>query len=299
MINMRRSLISFGLAALIVLIWPATALAATTDPLLGTSGNYAVIASSTITDAGASWITGRMALSPGTSVTGFPPATSGAKDIANGAALQARNDATTAYNNAAGETPFVTLSADLGGMTLVPGIYRYSSSAGLTGTLTLNGGGIYIFQIGSSITTASSSRVLLINGAQPCDIFWQVGSSATIGGSTAFVGTILANASVTMVTAATLNGRAFAGVGNGGAGAVSLHTNRIIQPSGCVGSFTTSYPVPAYVPPPAGNILLPATLGVPWELIGGIPWLLVIGAGAGLGATAMGVSSRRRRRRSA
>jgi Ice-binding-like len=298
-INMRRSLISFGLAALIVLIWPATALAATTDPLLGTSGNYAVIASSTITDAGASWITGRMALSPGTSVTGFPPATSGAKDIANGAALQARNDATTAYNNAAGETPFVTLSADLGGMTLVPGIYRYSSSAGLTGTLTLNGGGIYIFQIGSSITTASSSRVLLINGAQPCDIFWQVGSSATIGGSTAFVGTILANASVTMVTAATLNGRAFAGVGNGGAGAVSLHTNRIIQPSGCVGSFTTSYPVPAYVPPPAGNILLPATLGVPWELIGGIPWLLVIGAGAGLGATAMGVSSRRRRRRSA
>jgi Ice-binding-like len=298
-INMRRSLISFGLAALIVLIWPATALAATTDPLLGTSGNYAVIASSTITDAGASWITGRMALSPGTSVTGFPPATSGAKDIANGAALQARNDATTAYNNAAGETPFVTLSADLGGMTLVPGIYRYSSSAGLTGTLTLNGGGIYIFQIGSSITTASSSRVLLINGAQPCDIFWQVGSSATIGGSTAFVGTILANASVTMVTAATLNGRAFAGVGNGGAGAVSLHTNRIIQPSGCVGSFTTSYPVPAYVPPPAGNNILPATLGVPWELIGGIPWLLVIGAGAGLGATAMGVSSRRRRRRSA
>jgi type VI secretion system secreted protein VgrG len=295
---MRRSLISFGLAALIVLIWPATALAATTDPLLGTSGNYAVIASSTITDAGASWITGRMALSPGTSVTGFPPATSGPRDIANGAALQARNDATTAYNNAAGETPFVTESADLGTLTLVPGIYRYSSSAQLTGTLTLNGGGIYIFQIGSTITTASSSRVLLINGAQPCDIFWQVGTSATIGGSTAFVGTILANASVTMVTAATLNGRAFAGVGAGGAGAVSLDTNRIIVPTGCPGSFTTSYPTPAYVPPPFGTIL-PATLGVPWELIGQFPWLLVIGVGAGLGATAMGISSRRRRRRSA
>src|ERR1700680_2590424 len=149
---MRRSLLSLGLAAVVVLIWPATALAATTDPLLGTSGNYAVMASSTITDAGASWITGRLALSPGTSVTGFPPATVGAQDVANGAALQARNDATTAYNNAALETPFVTLSADLGGMTLVPGIYRYSSSAGLTGTLTLNGGGLYMFQIGSTMT---------------------------------------------------------------------------------------------------------------------------------------------------
>jgi Ice-binding-like len=297
---MRRSLISFGLAASIVMIWPATALAATTDPLLGTSGNYAVLASSTITDAGASWITGRMALSPGTSVTGFPPATSGPMDIANGAALQARNDASTAYTNAAGETPFVSLTSpgDIGGQTLVPGIYRFSSSVGLTGTVTLNGGGIYIFQIGSTITTASSSRVLLINGAQPCDIFWQVGSSATIGGSTAFVGTILAHNDITMVTAATLNGRALAGVGAGGAGAVSLHTNRIIQPSGCPGGFTTSYPTPAFVAPPAGT-LLPATLGVPWELINEIPWLLVIAVGAGLGATVLVVGNRRRRRHSA
>lgn len=294
---MRRSLISLGLAALVVLIWPASALAATTDPLLGTAGNYAVLASSTITDAGASWITGRMALSPGTSVTGFPPAMAGPQDIANGAALQARNDASTAYTNAAGETPFVTLSADLGGMTLVPGIYRYSSSAGLTGTLTLNGGGIYIFQIGSTLTTASSSRVLLINGAQPCDIFWQIGSSATIGGSTAFVGTILAHNDITMVTAATLNGRALASVGAGGAGAVSLHTNRIIVPTGCPGGFTTSYPTPAYVAPPAGT-LLPATLGIPWELIGQFPWLLVIAVGAGLGATVLVVQSRRRRRSS-
>jgi hypothetical protein len=252
--NMRRWAISFSVVALAVFGWPATALAAT-DPLLGTSGNYAVIASSTITDASASWITGQMALSPGTSVTGFPPATSGLPDIANAAALQARNDASTAYNNAAGETPFVTLTGDLGSqIPLVPGIYRYSSSAGLTGTVTLNGGGIYIFQIGSTLTTASSSRVLLINGALPCDIFWQVGSSATIGAATAFVGTIMAHASIAMVTAATLNGRAFAGVGAGGAGAVSLHTNRIIQPSGC------GYPAPAFVSPPGGSIL-PGTLG--------------------------------------
>lgn len=292
---MRRSVLSLALAALVIMAWPASALAATLVPL-ATAGNYAVLASATVTNTGPSWITGQIGLSPGTSVTGFPPATVGPQDIANGAALQARNDATTAYGNAAGETPFVTLSADLGGMTLVPGIYRYSSSAGLTGTLTLNGGGIYIFQIGSALTTASSSRVLLINGAQPCDIFWQIGSSATIGGSTAFVGTILAHNDITMVTAATLNGRALAGVGAGGAGALSLHTNRIIQPSGCPGGFTTSYPTPAYVAPPAGT-LLPATLGVPEELLAEIPWLLLIGVGGGLGAIALGVSSARRRRR--
>jgi hypothetical protein len=298
---MRRSVISVGLAAIVILIWPATALAATTDPLLGTSGNYAVIASSTITDAGASWITGRMALSPGTSITGFPPATSGPRDVPpSGAASQARADATTAYNNAKLETPASPKPSpgDLGGQTLVPGIYGFSSSVGLTGTLTLSGGGIYIFQIGSTLTTASGARVVLINGAQPCDIFWQVGSSATIGGSTAFVGTILANASITMVTAATLNGRAFAGVGTAGAGAVSLDTNRIIVPTGCPGGFTTSYPTPAYVAPPAGT-LLPATLGVPWELINEIPWLLVIAVGAGFGATVLVVSNRRRRRNSA
>jgi hypothetical protein len=101
-----------------------------------------------------------------------------------------------------------------------------------------------------------------------------------------------------MVTAATLNGRAFAGVGTAGAGAVSLDTNRIIVPTGCPGGFTTSYPTPAYVAPPAGT-LLPATLGVPWELINEIPWLLVIAVGAGFGATVLVVSNRRRRRNSA
>jgi len=171
-------------------------------------------------------------------------------------------------------------------------------SAGLT--LTLNGGGIYIFQIASTIVTGASSRVLLTNGAQPCDIFWKVGSSATIGASTTFVGTILANASITMVTAATLNGRALASLGSPAPsqGSVTLDTNRIIQPGGCPGGFTTYYAPPAYVPPPVGNVL-PATLGVPSELRGGLPWLILLGIGAGLGATALGVSARRRRRRTA
>jgi hypothetical protein len=281
---MRRSLMSFGLAALVVLIWPATALAATLPPL-GTAGNYAVLAGSTVTNTGPSWITGKVGLSPGTSVTGFPPGISGHRDVANGAAGGAKSGLQTAYTNAQGQVPFTTLSGNLGNRTLVAGTYR--STGALTGTLTLNGGGVYIFQMPSTLVTASSSRVVLTNGAQPCDIFWQVTSSATLGSATSFVGTIMAQESITMVTGATLNGRALALVG-----AVTLDTNRIIQPSGC------GYGAPTFVPPPGGTIL-PATLGVPLELRGEFPWLLLIGMAAGLGATGLGLISRRRRRRTA
>jgi hypothetical protein len=126
--------------------------------------------------------------------------------------------------------------------------------------------------------------VHLIGGAQPCQIFWQVGSSATIATSTTFVGTIMALTSIAMQTGATLNGRALARNG-----AVTLDTNRIIQASGC------GYGVPSYVPPPSGNVL-PAHLGVPAELRGAFPWLLAIGFGAGAGAIVLGVTGRRRRR---
>jgi type VI secretion system secreted protein VgrG len=242
-----------------------------------------------------------MALSPGTSITGFPPGTSGHQDINNGPALQARNDAIAAYTKAATEPGCTsTGGVELGSKTFTPGLYcspTMQISAGLT--VTLSGGGIYIFQTGAGTTliTGASSRVLLTNGAQPCDVFWQVGSSATIGASTTFVGTILANASITMVTAATLNGRALASLGSNAPsqGSVTLDTNRIIQPGGCPGGYTTYYPPPAAVAGPAGTTL-PATLGVPWELRGGLPWVILLGVGAGLGATALGLNARRRRR---
>jgi hypothetical protein len=296
--ELRRLLLSLFVATLVGVIWPVSALAAASDPLLKTSGNYAVLAAATITNTGPSWITGQLALSPGTSVTGFPPGTVGHEDIANGASLQARTDATAAYNTAAGEPGCTSTGVELGSRTLGPGLYC-NGTMGITAglTLTLNGGGIYIFQIASTLITGASSRVLLTNGAQPCDIFWQVGSSATIGASTAFVGTILANTSITMVTAATLNGRALAGL-VAPSGALTLDTNRIIQPGGCTGGFTTSYPPPAFVPSPTGNVL-PATLGVPSELIGEIPWLLLIAVGAGVAAVTLGISTRRRRRRNA
>jgi Ice-binding-like len=285
--KMRRSLISVSLAALVILIWPATALAAVLPPL-GTAGNYAVIAGTTVTSTGASWITGQVALAPGSSITGFPPGTSGHRDVANPAAVAAQANLTTAYLNAKGQTPCTPKGVNLGGLTLTAGIYC-NGTMGITGgqTLTLSGGGVYIFQMASTLITGSSAVVSLINGAQPCDIFWQVGSSATIGSATEFVGNIMALTSIGMFTGATLNGRAMAQNG-----AVTLQNNRIIQPSGC------GFGTPGFVPPPSGTTL-PPTLGVPLELRGAFPWLLLIGAGGALGAVALGVSSARRRRRTA
>jgi hypothetical protein len=288
--KMRRSLLSVSLAALVVLIWPASASAALPNhlPPLGTAGNYAVLAGSTITNTGPTWITGQVGLKPGTAVTGFPPGTSGHMDVNNGAALTAKNNLTNAYNDAAAQTPFSSLGVELGGKTLTRGTYR-QGTAFLTGTLVLDGKGsttgVWIFQISSTLGTGASTGavVRLINGAQPCDVFWQVGSSAVLGTSTVFVGNIMALTNITMNTGATLNGRAMARNA-----AVNLHTNRIIQPSGC------GFSAPGSVSPPAGNIF-PPNLGVPTELLGSFPWLLIIGLGAGVGVAALGVSARRRR----
>jgi hypothetical protein len=289
---MRRPVIAVGLAALILLIWPATAFAAT-DPLLNTAGNFAVLSGAGMTNTGPSWITGAIGASSA-GITGFPPGTAGPQHIGDSTYTTAETDLVGTFTRAAAEPTTTDYSnVNLGGLTLGPGVYNQSTAPTLTGTLTLSGGGIYIFKIGSTLVTATGARVSLVNGAQPCDIFWVVGSSATINPSTTFVGNIMALASIQMLTGATLNGRALARTA-----AVTLDTNRIIQPSGCVGSFTQSFPTPAYVPPPAGNIL-PATLGVPWEFINEIPWLLVMAVGAGFGATVLVVSNRRRRRNSA
>jgi hypothetical protein len=289
---MRRSLISVGLAALILLIWPATALAATNPGLL-TAGNFAVLAGTTITNSGPSWITGAIgAGAAGIAPGSFPPGTSGPQHTNDGVYTTAQTDLTNAFANAVQPCTTDYSGVNLGGLTLGPGVYCQTTAPTLTGTLTLNGSGVYIFLIGTTaspttLVTATSATVSLINGAQPCDIFWRVTSAATIGASTAFEGTIMANDLISFGTGATLFGRALSRTA-----AVTLLTNRIIQPAGCgnVG--------PAYVAPPAGNIL-PAFLGVPWELINEIPWLLVIAVGAGFGATMLVVSNRRRRRHSA
>uniref|UniRef100_A0A0B7KR17 Ice-binding protein n=1 Tax=Bionectria ochroleuca TaxID=29856 RepID=A0A0B7KR17_BIOOC len=195
---------------------------------LRTARPFAVLAGSTVTNTGPTVIMGDVGVSPGTAITGFPPGviTNGAIHAADAVAAQAQSDITTAYNVAARQPPTTTLpSQQLGGLTLIAGVYRLTSSAQLTGTLTLDGqgvtNGVWIFQIGSALTTASASMVLLINGALPCNVFWQVRSSATIGTGTTFAGNVLALTSITLNTGATNNGGIYARNGAGG----SLFTN--------------------------------------------------------------------------
>ena len=219
-------------AALLVGAFPGIGQASparATSPTLGTAASFAVLAGSTVTNTGATTVNGNLGVSPGSAVTGFPPGTvtGGAIHAGDAVAAQAQNDATTAYNNLAGQACNTNLTGqDLGGKTVIPAVYCFSTSAQLTGALTLDGqgnpGSVFIFQIGSTLITAAGSSVLLINGAQACNVFWQVGSSATIGTNTSFAGSILASTSITLNNSARVDGRALAHNG-----AVTMDTNRV------------------------------------------------------------------------
>lgn len=220
-----RFLAGLGVAALLCGGLP---LAAQTAPPLGTTTTFAVLGGSTVTNTGTSVLTGDLGVWPGLAITGFPPGNvTGTTHAGDAVAQQAQTDLTAAYNNLAGQACGTVLTGqDLGGMTLAPGVYCFSTAAQLTGTLTLDAqgdpGAIFIFQIGSTLTTASSSSVQLINEGSSCNVFWQVGSSATLGTGTALAGSILALQSITLTTTASVSGQLLARNG-----AVTLDTGNV------------------------------------------------------------------------
>src|ERR1700686_573434 len=199
-------------------------------PPLLTAGSFGVLAGSTVTNTGPTVINGDVGVTPGSAITGFPPGlvNGGVIHAADAVALQAQIDDTNAYNVLAGRPITTNLTGkDLGGKTLIAGVYGFNTSAQLTGTLTLNGQGnpnsVFIINIGSTLTTASGSSISLINGAQGGNVFFRVGSSATLGTSTSFVGDILALTSITLNTSAKI----ICGDALAQNGAVTLDSNTI------------------------------------------------------------------------
>ena len=232
------------LTTLAICTCATTAEAATVG--LGTADSFSVLAGSSVTNTGPSTLTGDLGVSPGTAISGFPPGTVNGTVHANDAvALQAHQDLVTAYDDAAGRSSSATVSGDLAGRTLTPGVYTSASSLGLSGDLTLDAQGdpsaVFVFQAGSGLTTGSGSRVLLTGGAKACNVFWKVGSSATIGTASAFTGTILALTSISLTTSATIDGRALARNG-----AVTMDTNTVTR-SVCAPAATPS-PTPTTDP---------------------------------------------------
>jgi hypothetical protein len=202
-----------------------------TVPLAGV-GTFAVIAGSSVTNTGATNVTGDLGLSPGTSIGGFPPGVLvGTQHINDATANQAKLDLTAAYNDAAGRTctDIVTLSGNIGGLTLTPGLYKSTSSLAVSsGDLTFdakgNASAIFIIQIASTLTTTSGRKVILSGGALASNIFWQVGSSVTFGTTSVFKGTIMAMQSITFNTGATLDGKALARTGG-----ITMSGNTIVK----------------------------------------------------------------------
>jgi type VI secretion system secreted protein VgrG len=220
------TVLALGFAALLY-----SASVAVAQPL----SSFSVLGGSTVTNTSTPTIvTGNLGVSPGSAVTGFPPGivTGGTIHAADAVAAQAQSDLTTVYNNLANAACNTDLTGqNLGGLTLTPGVYCFSTSAQLTGTLTLdaqgNSNAVFIFKIGSTLTTASASSVLLINSASSCGVFWQVGSSATLGTGTTLAGNIVALTSITLNTGANVTGRALARNG-----AVTLDNNHVTVCSG-------------------------------------------------------------------
>ncbi|MCI4317128.1 MAG: DUF3494 domain-containing protein, partial [Thermoplasmata archaeon] len=212
---------------------------------LGAAATYAALSGTSVTNTGSTSLTGDVGVSPGSSVTGFPPGTiTGTKNVANGASAAAEASLTTAYNDASGRSNCaVTVAGNIGGQTLTPGLYKSTSSLAISsGDLTLNAGGnpnaVFVFQVASALTTTSGRAVVLSNGAQAGNVFWVLGSSATLGTTSVMDGTLMSYASITMSAGAHLNGRALARTGD-----VTMSASTIVVPSTSAGGTPPTYAV--------------------------------------------------------
>jgi Ice-binding-like len=211
MANGKRSFSCLSAAVLLLAACLPNSAWAQTAPPMGTARSFAVLGASTVTNTGPTSVIGDVGVSPGSAITGFPPGVvTGSFHAADAVAGQAQSDAVTAYNSLVAEAcPLANnlTGQDLGGLTLLPGVYCFNTSAQLTGTLTLDAAGdpnaIFVFQIGSTLITASNSAVI-VGGGSPCNVFFQVGSSATLGTGTQFAGNIFALISVTANTGASV-----------------------------------------------------------------------------------------------
>ncbi|KAJ4362893.1 hypothetical protein N0V83_010010 [Neocucurbitaria cava] len=227
---------------------------------LGTAAPFGIVANQAITNTGNTIVDGELGLYPNTasSITGFPPGISGDVSAGDQVANQAIQDAQTAYNAAAAQASTAQITGDLGGQTLVAGTYTTSTSAGITGTLTLDGqsdpDSLFVFQIGSTLTTATSASVVLINGAQACNIFWQVGSSATLGTSTVFNGNVLASTSISLDEGVTVNGGLYALTGE-----VTLIDDDVTAQQECTTSPTTTTSIAS--PTSISSVIITSTTG--------------------------------------
>jgi hypothetical protein len=201
--------------------------------VLASAGNFVVLAGSTVTSTGPTSVIGDLGVSPGTAITGFPPGTIvGNLHAGDSTSAQGVADLTTAYNDAASRTRCaVTVAGNLGGLTLTPGLYTSTSSLAISaGDLTLDAQGdpnaVFIFQTASTLTTTPGRQVILSGAAKSTNVFWQIGTSATLGTTSVFQGIIMANQAITLDTGATLNGRALARIA-----AVALDSNIIVKPT--------------------------------------------------------------------
>jgi hypothetical protein len=241
---------------------------------LGTAADFGVLAGQEVANTGPTVVTGSVGVSPGSSITGFPPGTiepgSGTFHVANAVALQAQADLTIAYDDAAGrvcDTPVV--GGLLGGLTLGPGVYCMDAGS-LVGTLTLDGAGVYIFQMASSLITAPGAQVVLQNGAEACGVWWQVTSSATLDTTTDLAGNILALTSITLNDSASVNGRVLARNGT-----VMLSNNQVTAcsggpepPVGPPGPGPGPAPLPEPRAVPAGHLASLIVLGMLLGIVG-------------------------------